>query len=92
MRQQAYLPVPTRYDHLATPLNRLRDVEGKAFAVLNNGWACMDELTLYLEEELRRAGASDVYHFKTPHAMPSPQEHLDEIASKVAGAITGLGN
>jgi hypothetical protein len=33
-----------------------------------------------------------VHHFRTPHAQPSPDDYLDEIASKVAGAITGLGN
>lgn len=92
MAQTVYLPTPSRFDVLETPMTRLAGVAGVAFAVLNNGWACMDELTLLLEKELRDGGAKDVLHFRTPHAQPSPDVYLDEIASKVAGAITGLGN
>jgi hypothetical protein len=77
---------------LTTPQHRLENVRGNAFAILNNGWACMDELTVQLENQLRAAGATEVFHFRTPHAQPSPDQYLDEIASKVAGAITGLGN
>jgi hypothetical protein len=89
MSPQVVLPVPTRYDVLETPLHRLG---GESIAVLNNGWACMDELSLLIEDELVAAGASRVLHFHTPHGQPSPDEFLDEIAASVAGAITGLGN
>jgi hypothetical protein len=90
--QPVYLPTPSRFDVLETPMNRLVGIAGEAFAVLNNGWACMNELTVLLEKELRDAGAKDTLHFRTPHAQPSPDDYLGEIASKVSGAITGLGN
>ena len=92
MKSTVFLPTPSRFDVLEQPPQRLASAEGKAFALLNNGWACMDELTEFLEVQLREAGATAVYHYRTPHAMPSPEEFLDEIAAKVAGAITGLGN
>jgi hypothetical protein len=92
MTTTVFLPVPTQFDVLTTPLHRLDAVKGNAFAILNNGWACMDELTIQLENQLRAAGATDIFHFRTPHAQPSADEYLDDIASKVAGAITGLGN
>jgi len=87
-----FLPTPGRYDLLETPKNRLAGIAGHPFAVLNNGWACMDELTVFLEKELRAAGATEVHQHRTPHAMPTPPEYIGEIAAKVAGAITGLGN
>lgn len=86
------LPTPAVYDvetQAPPPLPMLR---GCVMAVLNNGWACMEELTQYLEEELRDRGAVDVVHVKTPHSQPTPREHIGDIAAKVAGAITGLGN
>lgn len=92
MSQQVFLPTPVQFDVLETPLHRLTEIDGQTFAVLNNGWACMNELTLLLESELQRHGAAEVHHYRTPHAQPSPDEYIDEIASKVAGAITGLGN
>jgi hypothetical protein len=92
MATSMYLPTPVRFDVLDTPLHRLETINGQTFAVLNNGWACMNELTLLLEHELTSRGATEVHHFRTPHAQPSPDDYLDEIASKVAGAITGLGN
>lgn len=90
--QSVYLPTPVRFDVLDTPQHRLETIDGHTFAVLNNGWACMNELTVMLEDELLGHGATHVHHYRTPHAQPSPDDYLDEIASKVAGAITGLGN
>lgn len=92
MKTSVFLPTPSRYAVMETPKSRLPGVAGHAFAVLNNGWACMDELTVFLEKELRAAGATEVHHHRTPHAMPTPDEYIGEIAAKVAGAITGLGN
>ena len=92
MTQTLYLPTPVVSDVLETPPHRLADINGETFAVLNNGWACMNELTLLLESELRDQGVADVQHFPTPHAQPSPDGYIDEIAAKVSGAITGLGN
>lgn len=86
------LPTPTRFDVLETPQHRLTSVSGHAFAVLNNGWACMDELSRQLDQELRSFGAVDVVHVRTPHSQPSEDQLLDDVAAKVAGAITGLGN
>jgi hypothetical protein len=71
---------------------RLTSLEGETIAVMNNGWACMAELSVALEEVLIERGAADVVHVRTPHSMPMPKEHIGEIAAKVAGAVTGLGN
>ena len=92
MARTVILPTPTRYDVLETPQHRLDGINGHAFAVLNNGWACMDELSRQLEDQLRAAGARDVLHVRTPHSQPSADQLLDDVAAKVAGAITGLGN
>lgn len=92
MPKSVFLPTPTRYDVLDTPLHRLDSVDGQAFAVLNNGWACMDELSRQLEGELLGRGAVSVRHVRTPHSQPSESQLLDEVAAVVAGAITGLGN
>lgn len=92
MARTVFLPTPTRFDILETPQHRLTSVGGHAFAVLNNGWACMDELSAQLETQLRGAGATDVLHVRTPHSQPSADQLLDDVAAKVAGAITGLGN
>lgn len=92
MGRTVVLPTPTRYDVLETPQHRLTNVSGHAFAVLNNGWACMDELSRQLERQLRGAGVTDVLHVRTPHSQPSEDQLLDDVAAKVAGAITGLGN
>lgn len=92
MKQQVFLPTPTRYDVLDTPIHRLESVSGQAFAVMNNGWACMNELSLLIEQELVGAGATSVRHVRTPHSQPSEDQLLDDVAAVVAGAITGLGN
>lgn len=92
MSRTVILPTPTRFDVLETPQHRLTSVSGHAFAVLNNGWACMDELSKQLEQQLRTSGVTDVHHVRTPHSQPSEDQLLDDVAAKVAGAITGLGN
>jgi hypothetical protein len=92
MSQSVYLPTATSFDVLETPRNRVESVAGHSFAVLDNGWACMGELSRQLEEQLIAAGATSVHHFRTPTGRPCESDYLDEIAAKVAGAITGLGN
>jgi hypothetical protein len=87
-----YLPTPVRHDVLEGEPVRLSSLAGQRIAILNNGWDCMDELTQLLEERLMEEGVSEILHVRTPHAQPLPKDHIGEIAAKVAGAITGLGN
>lgn len=97
---QYYLPKPTR--HVVPSVNegpqrvpvprQPPPIAGKAFAILDNGWDVMDELTAALTERLEHLGASEVLRIPVFVGGPVEPDFLDEIAAKVAGAVCGLGN
>ena len=69
--------------------------KGQVIGIVNNNWGAMDFLARFIGVELRENyGAADVIEFKNAHRKGGdvPPEFLDEVAAKVAGAITGLGN
>jgi hypothetical protein len=91
---RVYLPSPTVIQEVKTAAGagRLQTLEGRTIAVLRNGRVIMPGFARLLDVELRLAGASEVLHFRGAHSIPTSPELLDEIGSKVSGAITGLGN
>ena len=87
-----YLPTPVGFARAKLPRPHLASIVGQDFALLNNGWKCMDEITANLEALLMSKGARSVQHFRISQREPIPDAFLDEIAAKVTGAVTGLGN
>lgn len=68
------------------------EIAGGTFAILDNGWDVMEELTAAMTAELYDRGAAEVIRYPVFVGGPVEPEFLDEIAAKVAGAICGLGN
>jgi hypothetical protein len=79
------------------PLPPVPAIEGNSFAILTNGWQGMLTLADHLARRLKDSGANDVFIVDRPDlgigaVRPETDEFLDDLASKVAGAISGLGN
>jgi hypothetical protein len=91
---EIYVPVPRRLeDTSAHSGSEPISVSGKAVAILDNRWFSMRRLSVVLERELRVSyGAGDVIHYEVSQGHKPTGAFHDEIAAKVAGAITGLGN
>jgi hypothetical protein len=100
-----YMPVATRYAYKADEEPTLPEerrppqISGNKFAVLSNGWHSMTVISGAIKERLTELGAEDVREivvdekdYKDSAIQQAPPELLDEIASDVAGAISGLGN
>jgi hypothetical protein len=81
----------------AVPLPGIPPIAGNNFAVLTNGWQGWYVLADHLAKRLKDAGAADVLivereRISNGAMRPENDEFLDGLATKVAGAIAGLGN
>jgi hypothetical protein len=89
-----YSPRPARVVETEAdpaPVLESRSLVGKAVGIVDNGKLL--ELGILVEEELLRLGAGSVLRFQAPRYTDlATAEFLDDIASKVTGAVTGLGN
>jgi hypothetical protein len=102
MTQPVYLPTPTQIGDTAVtgravPLPAVPSIEGNEFAVLTNGWEAMDPIADRIASRLKGAGARAVHIIARPRtgigaARPEVDTFIDDVAAKVAGAVTGLGN
>ena len=103
MNVQVYRPVATAFDRV--PMSSAPDwslplaIEGNAFAVLRNGWKAMDVLSRALRAHLLSLGATEVYDYviaegnhKGGAVQQAPPDLLDSIATRCAGAVSGLGH
>ncbi|WP_086151578.1 hypothetical protein [Cellulosimicrobium sp. KWT-B] len=68
-----------------------RNLVGATVGIVDDG--LLLDIGVMLEQELRRLGAGDVQWFRAPsYTDLASTEFLDDIAAKVAGAVTGLGS
>jgi hypothetical protein len=87
------VPVPRSDEPEVVVARKSPSISGRPVAILRNGWHSWDRLSAHLDRRVRDSyGASEVWLYDVPKTAAPPPEFFDEIASKVAGAITGFGN
>jgi hypothetical protein len=77
----------------ASAATRLRTLEGRVVAILNNRWKAMDLVAERFEVLLRREHrVAGVLQRVIPLSAAAPGTLLDEVASRADVAVIGLAN
>jgi len=67
-------------------------IRGARIAIINNRWVSMEDISVRLAEELTALGAAETAIIPTLSKDPTPDDELDQVASRFDAAIVGLGN
>lgn len=93
-RISLYSPRPAQFAATAGPsvdAVTLPSLEGRTVGIVDNGKFLA--LAVAIEAELVKRGVGEVLWFRAAkYTEFAPVEWFDDIAAKVAGAITGIGN